>query len=189
MRETRIQTDRPGTTKAFASSQTPRQTTETIMGSPAGENSKHSLAQRRSSSQSRSTPASKADAKPTVTRALNWKSPSGGTPSKVAALSIDSAFSETPASPPGLPSVEASPGSMKMSVCACAATVTVPASSSTCHNPAGEGESGNGTPGTLTNWLTTVTDHTGTARSRQPGNGSGWRRFMTGDRTVASGRD
>ena len=29
----------------------------------------------------------------TVTRALNWKSPSGGTPSKVAALSMDSALS------------------------------------------------------------------------------------------------
>src|ERR1700722_11138527 len=156
MRETRSQTDRPGTTKAFASSETPRQTTDTIMGSPAGENSKHSLAQRRSSSQSRSTPASKVDPKPTVTRALNWKSPSGGAPSKVAALSIDSAFSEVPASPPELPFAKPSPGSMKMSECARAATVTVPAASSTCHNPAAEGESGNGTPGTLNNWLTTA---------------------------------
>jgi hypothetical protein len=34
-----------------ASSQTPRHTTETTMGSPVGENSKHSLPQRRSSSQ------------------------------------------------------------------------------------------------------------------------------------------
>src|SRR5580692_3749530 len=156
MRETRSQTDRPGTTKAFASSDTPRQTTETIMGSPAGENSKHSLAQRRSSSQSRSTPASKVDQKPTVTRALNWKSPSGGTPSRVAALSIDSAFSEVPASPSELPFGKPSPGSMKMSECACAATVTRPAASSTCHNAAGEGESGNGTPGTSNNWLATA---------------------------------
>jgi len=32
-----------------------------------------------------------------------------------------------------------------------AATVTVPAASSTRHRPAGEGESGNGTPETLSN--------------------------------------
>src|ERR1700722_98559 len=158
MRETRSQTDRPGTTKAFASSETPRQTTDTIMGSPAGENSKHSLAQRRSSSQSRSTPASKVDAKSTVTRALNWKSPSGGTPSNVAALSIDSAFSDMPVPRSGPPFAEPSPGSMKMSVCACAATVTVPVASSTRQDPAGEGENRNGTPGTSSNWAPAVKD-------------------------------
>jgi hypothetical protein len=47
---------------------------------------------------------------------------------------------------------------MKISVCACAATVTVPAASSTRQDPAGEGESGNGTPGTSSNWPPTVKD-------------------------------
>jgi hypothetical protein len=51
-----------------------------------------------------------------VTRALNWKSPSGGPPSKVAALSIDSALIDMPAPPSGAPFAEPSPGSMKMSV-------------------------------------------------------------------------
>ena len=113
------------------------------MGSPAGENSKHSLPQRRSSSQSRSTPASKAEAKPTVTRALSWKSPSGTSPSSVTALSMDSAFSAAPAPA----SAEPLPGSMKMSVCGCADTVTAPTASSTRQSPADEGASGNGTPG------------------------------------------
>src|ERR1700733_14317784 len=146
MRETLSHADGAGTVKAFASSETPRQTTETIMGSPAGENSKHSLPQCRSSSQIRSTPASKAAAKPTVTRALNWKSPSGTSPSNVAALSVDSAFSAALAPAPAEPLT----GSMKMSVRGCAGTVTAPAASSTRQSPPDEGASGNGTPGTLT---------------------------------------
>jgi len=73
------------------------------MGSPAGENSKHSLDQRRSSSQSSSTPASNVEAKPAVTLALSWKSPSGASPSSVAALSMDSAFSAAPAPAAPLP--------------------------------------------------------------------------------------
>src|ERR1700685_2327393 len=153
MRETLSHTDRPGTMKAFASSETPRHTTETTMGSPAGENSKHSLPQRRSSSQSRSTPASNVEAKPTVTRALSWKSPSGASPSSVTALSMDSAFTAAPAS------AEPPPGSMKMSLCGWADTVTAPTASSTRQSPADEGTSGNGTPGTA-NWSATAQDST-----------------------------
>src|ERR1700691_4817619 len=156
MREPLSHTDRPGTMKAFASSETPRQTTETTMGSPAGENSKHSLPQCRSSSQIRSTPAAKAEAKPTVTRALSWKSPSGASPSNVAALSIDSAFSAALAPAPA----ELLTGSMKMSVRGCAGTVTAPVASSTRQSPAAEGASGNGTPGTLSNWPATAQDST-----------------------------
>src|SRR5664280_3174253 len=103
MRETRSHTERASTTNALASSATPRLTTETTMGSPSVEYSKQSLAQCRSSIH-RSTPASNVEAKSTLTGALSWKSPAGGTPSNVAALSMDSALS-----------VEPAPGSTKMS--------------------------------------------------------------------------
>ncbi len=66
MRETRSHTERPSTTNALASSATPRLTTETTMGSPAGEYSKQSLAQCRSSIHSSSTPASNVEAKSTA---------------------------------------------------------------------------------------------------------------------------
>src|SRR5450756_2674205 len=89
MRETRSHTKRASTTNALASSATARLTTETTMGSPAGEYSKQSLAQCRSSIHSSSTPASNVEAKSTATRALTWKSPVGGPPSKVAVLSMD----------------------------------------------------------------------------------------------------
>src|SRR3984957_4220631 len=171
MRETLSHTDRPGTMKAFASSETPRQTTETTMGSPAGENSKHSLPQYPSLSQIRITTPSKAEAKPPVTLALSWKSPSGTSPSNVAALSMDSAFSSVPVSAVAAPAVPAPaeplPGSMKMSVRGCAVTVTAPAASSTRQSPADEGTSGNGTPGTLSNWPATTQDST--AEGATPG--------------------
>src|ERR1035437_5132257 len=122
MRETRSHTKRPSTTNALASSATPRLTTETTMGSPAGEYSKQSLAQCRSSIHSSSTPASNVEAKSTLTRALSWKSPAGGTPSNVAALSMDSALR-----------VEPAPGSMKMSLCGSPVTLIVPAGPSTVH--------------------------------------------------------
>src|SRR5665647_213254 len=136
MRETRSHTERASTTNALASSATPRLTTETTMGSRAGEYSKQSLAQCRSSIHSSSTPASNVEAKSTVTRALSWKSPVGGTPSNLAALSMDSALSMEPA-----------PGSMKMSLCGSAVTVIVPAGPSIVHASPEDGVSGKGTPG------------------------------------------
>ena len=75
-------------------------TTETTIGWAAGENSKQNLAQFCSSIHSSSTPASYWARKSTLTRALNWKSPAGGVPSRVAALSSDSASAES--APPGL---------------------------------------------------------------------------------------
>ena len=105
------------------------------MASRSGENSKHSLAQWRSSIHSSSTPASKVAAKPTVTRALNWKSPSGGTPISVSALSSDSALSWSPP-----------PGSTKMSLCGAALAVTV--ASSIDHASSDDGVRANGSPGT-----------------------------------------
>src|ERR1039458_3256743 len=124
MRETRSHTKRPSTTNALASSATPRLTTETTMGSPAGEYSKQSLAQCRSSIHRSSTPASNVEAKSTLTRSLSWKSPAGGTPSNVAALSMDSALR-----------VEPAPGSMKMSLCGSPVTLIVPAGPSPVHRP------------------------------------------------------
>src|SRR3982751_4844218 len=64
-RETRSQTVLPVTMNPFESSEERRVTTETIIGAPSGERSKHSLAQRVSSAQTSSTPASYVDANPT----------------------------------------------------------------------------------------------------------------------------
>jgi hypothetical protein len=61
----------------LASSETSRVITETMVGWPCGDSSKHSLALCRSSNQITNTPASYVDRKSTLTRASNWKSPSG----------------------------------------------------------------------------------------------------------------
>src|SRR3954447_15761865 len=100
MREILSHTERSRTKHALASSEISRVTTETTIGSWAGENSKQNFAQWWSSIHTISTPASYWDWKSTVTRALSWKSPSGGVPTRVAPLSIDSASVES--SPAGL---------------------------------------------------------------------------------------
>ena len=73
-----------------------------------------------------------------VTRALNWKSPSGGRPSRVAAVSVGSAWSGSPAA-----------GSMKMSLCGAADAVTAPSASAIVHASSGDGDRTNGRPGTF----------------------------------------
>src|SRR5581483_3618945 len=68
------------------SSERPRVTTDTIIGWFCGEYSKHSLAHRSSRSYRKSTPASKVEAKLTVTLALSRKFSSGGANSAAGAL-------------------------------------------------------------------------------------------------------
>src|SRR5256885_1436381 len=74
-RATRSQTSRPSTTIELQSSDTPRVTTDTTIGSPSGEYSKQSFAHLRSSLYRTSTPASNDAANWTFTRALRMKSP------------------------------------------------------------------------------------------------------------------
>ncbi len=87
------------TTNPFASSETPFVTTETTIDAPAGERSKHSFAHVVSSTHASRTPASKVARKSGVTRADSVKSPAGGVPSRVCALSSVSAA--TPLTPLG----------------------------------------------------------------------------------------
>src|SRR5215469_9813913 len=143
MRDRRSHNDDPGTTKPLASSETPRVTTETTMGSRAGENSKQSFPHCNSSIHNSSTPASNVALKPTVARALSRKSPAGGAPSRVAAFSVDSASSVVDA-----------PGSMKRSVRRPAVATRELVCSSNFQAPAGDDESGNGTPGMFTRFAT-----------------------------------
>ena len=73
-------------TVELQSSERPHVTTDTIIGWFCGEYSKHSLAQRSSRSYSKSPPASKVEAKLTVTLALNRKCSSVGVNSAAGAL-------------------------------------------------------------------------------------------------------
>ena len=76
-------------------------------------------------------------------RALSRKSPAEGAPSRVAAFSADSASS-----------VEEPPGSMKRSVPGRAIATRELVCLSNFQAPAGEDESGNGTPGMFTRFVT-----------------------------------
>src|SRR5665213_1006155 len=69
--EIRSQVPDPSTSLLLASSETPLVTTETTIGCPAGENSRHSLAHDRSLAQTNSTPASNVEANSTSTSALS----------------------------------------------------------------------------------------------------------------------
>ena len=78
MRDTRSQIWGALTTVELQSSDSPRVTTETTIGSPAGENSKASLAHVRSSCHTTSAPASNVDLNSVSTRADKVKSPASG---------------------------------------------------------------------------------------------------------------
>src|SRR5579883_2745320 len=73
-------------TVELQSSERPRVTTDTIIGWFCGEYSKHSLVHRSSRSYSKSTPASKVEAKLTVTLALKRKCSLGGVNTAAGAL-------------------------------------------------------------------------------------------------------
>ena len=80
MRDTLSHIDRSGTTNALASSETSRVTTETTIGSAAGENSKQNFAQCCSSTHSEQHAGVVLRLEVHLTRALSWKSPVGRCP-------------------------------------------------------------------------------------------------------------